>query len=110
YCKNFSSFYRQLVAFIMSSIPVEIFRHVFGHFSNDKSSLFSCLLVNKTWCEIVVSILWSDPFQIVEESHTSLITTYLSCLNLTEREVLDKSGIDLRLLFETKPTFEYAVF
>src|SRR5688572_8117613 len=94
----------------MSSIPVEIFRHVFGHFSDDKRSLYSCLLVNKIWCGIAVSILWSNPFKYINGTSASLITTYLSCLDLNEREILIKSEIDLKLLFEKKPTFEYAEF
>jgi hypothetical protein len=94
----------------MSSIPVEIFRHVFRHFSDDKRSLYSCLLVNKIWCGIAVSFLWRDPFYYIKGTSESLITTYLSCLDLNEREILIKSGIDIKLLFERKPTFEYAEF
>ncbi|CAI2178774.1 19407_t:CDS:1 [Funneliformis geosporum] len=92
------------------SIPVEIFRQVFEHFLKDKHSLFSCILVNKTWCEIVVSILWSEPFQIIKEPSATLITTYLSCLDVNEREILIKSGIDLSNLLKRKPSFEYASF
>ncbi|RIA92304.1 hypothetical protein C1645_765502 [Glomus cerebriforme] len=94
----------------MSSIPVEIFRHVFDHFSDDTSTLYSCLQVNKIWCGMSVSILWSEPFKILKEPSASLITTYLSCLNVNEREILIKSGIDLKVLFERKPTFEYAEY
>ncbi|GBB91654.1 hypothetical protein RclHR1_01900019 [Rhizophagus clarus] len=94
----------------MTLIPVEIFRHVFEYFSDDKRSLLSCLLVNKRWCGIAVSILWRDPFSYIKGTSTSLITTYLSCLDVNEREILVKSGIDLKLLFEKKPTFEYAEF
>ncbi|GET54013.1 hypothetical protein GLOIN_2v1870015 [Rhizophagus irregularis DAOM 181602=DAOM 197198] len=36
-------------------------------FKGDRNSLHSCLLVNKTWCEIIVPILWKNPWKYLEE-------------------------------------------
>jgi len=30
---------------------------------DDKKTLFSCILVNKTWCEITIPILWRNPWK-----------------------------------------------
>jgi hypothetical protein len=32
----------------------------FEELKDDKESLYSCLLVNRTWCEIAVPILWRN--------------------------------------------------
>src|SRR5207237_4758287 len=30
---------------------------------NDNNALYSCILVNKIWCEAAMPILWTDPFK-----------------------------------------------
>ena len=34
---------------------------VIEELQNDRKSLHSCLLVDRTWCEATVPILWNDP-------------------------------------------------
>jgi hypothetical protein len=34
---------------------------IFGELVYDKKSLYSCLLVNRTWCATAVQILWKSP-------------------------------------------------
>ncbi|CAG8649060.1 10700_t:CDS:1, partial [Dentiscutata heterogama] len=94
----------------MSLIPVEILRLVFGLLSKDKKSLRSCLLVNRTWCESVVSILWNDPFQFLNEPSSLIIQTLISCFNESELEVLQNRGINIEDLIMNRPTFDYATF
>ncbi|CAG8460343.1 3941_t:CDS:1 [Funneliformis caledonium] len=63
---------------------------VFDYLRNDRSSLFSCLLVNRLWCRLVIHLIWSDPFAI-DSSDTSLsniIQTYISCLPDTSRQLI----------------------
>ncbi|PKY52145.1 hypothetical protein RhiirA4_469598 [Rhizophagus irregularis] len=31
-------------------------------YCNDISTLYSCILVNRTWCRIAIPLLWEDPF------------------------------------------------
>ncbi|PKY54075.1 hypothetical protein RhiirA4_548017 [Rhizophagus irregularis] len=40
---------------------------ILEEFKGDKNSLHSCLLVNKTWCEIIVPMLWKNPWKYLEE-------------------------------------------
>ncbi|RHZ84821.1 hypothetical protein Glove_74g182 [Diversispora epigaea] len=94
----------------MSVLLVEIFRIVLGILSKDKKSLHSCLLVDRTWCERVVSILWNDPFQFLKEPSAELIQTYILCLPESVRANLQESGINLENTPNHKPTFDYAVF
>jgi hypothetical protein len=47
------------------SLPAECLQHIFAHLSHSKSSLHSCLLVNRLWCVNVVKVLWSQPFHLL---------------------------------------------
>lgn len=47
------------------SLPAECLQHIFAHLSYSKSSLHSCLLVNRLWCVNVVKVLWSQPFHLL---------------------------------------------
>ncbi|CAG8645701.1 5587_t:CDS:1 [Gigaspora margarita] len=94
----------------MSLIPVEILRLVFGLLSKDKKSLHSCLLVNRTWCESVVSILWNDPFQFLKDPSYSIIQTLISCLNESELKILQNRGFNIENVIMNRPTFDYVAF
>lgn len=63
-------------------IPFECLEQVFINLSHhNKSTLFNCLLVNRSWCRQVVPILWSRPFSRLQWKPSSqLIQTYISCM------------------------------
>ncbi|EXX71465.1 hypothetical protein RirG_078330 [Rhizophagus irregularis DAOM 197198w] len=75
---------------------------------HDKKSLYSCLFVNKTWCETVVPILWENPGQYhsYSSSMNKLFKTII--LHLSE-ESRDNLGIDINSITETyqRPLFNY---
>src|SRR4051812_41532212 len=55
---------------------------IFEKLQKDSKSLFSCLMVNRLWCEIVIPILWRNPwhYTINYDNKVSLyyiITFYL---------------------------------
>ncbi|RIA87226.1 hypothetical protein C1645_828109 [Glomus cerebriforme] len=59
-------------------IPTEILQKISSHFTEDISTLFSCILVSRNWCTSLIGILWSQPFHL---SHSPrLIEIYLSFL------------------------------
>src|SRR5947207_10138096 len=62
-------------------IPFECLEQVFIHLLHNKSTLFNCLLVNRSWCRQVVPILWSRPFSRLRWKPSSqLVQTYISCM------------------------------
>src|ERR1043166_120452 len=72
------------------SFPVECINEIFKYFENDKTSLHSCLLVNRFWCRTIVPILWSRSFSLTRNSTNSslcLMEVYLSFLNEEERQL-----------------------
>src|SRR5256885_1288467 len=72
------------------SFPVECINEIFKYFENDKSSLRSCLLVNRLWCRTIIPILWGRSFSLIKNSMNSslgLIEIYLSYLNEEEKHL-----------------------
>ncbi|GES86361.1 hypothetical protein GLOIN_2v113493 [Rhizophagus clarus] len=58
--------------------------------------LFSCLMANRLWCEIVVPVLWRKPWSYAvnyrnNNSLYSVITSYLS----NDKEFLTNKGIKI---------------
>lgn len=95
-----------------SLLPIECWQEIFKNFGNDKKSLHSFLLVNRTWCKMIVPMLWSNPFQLVcqvsrsnnndddeyhEDSFLENFENFDS--NMTELNELDKNGCEIGTSF-----------
>src|SRR6266540_4976462 len=85
--KNFFSFFfflpgDKLFNFmvIITEFPIECLEEIFNNLEKNISSLHSCLLVNRTWCKLIVPILWRWPFFMnIKSPH--FIPVYLPFLN-----------------------------
>src|SRR5690349_8231708 len=86
----------------MITLPNECLIEIFNNFQTKYKTLFSCLLVNRQWCRLIVPILWSEPTEHFDDKR--LIRIYLSALNAEEQALLIPFNIILpsypRLLFE----------
>ncbi|GES74379.1 hypothetical protein GLOIN_2v1788900 [Rhizophagus clarus] len=83
----------------MSKLNNDILFLILEELSGDIKSLRSCLLVNKTWCEISVSILWRNPSGYFKRGSLNLIISHLS--NET-KEYLKSEELLLRNVKENK--------
>ncbi|CAG8561118.1 10739_t:CDS:1, partial [Scutellospora calospora] len=102
------------------SIPIEekqilsneCIQHVFK-FVGDKE-LYSCLFVNKYWCENVIPILWSRPFRNLSPQHQSkLLPIYLACLTPEEKTALKKIFRKIKIKIRVpkyQPTYKYETY
>ncbi|KAF0556874.1 hypothetical protein F8M41_014605 [Gigaspora margarita] len=114
-----------------SSLPSECLSHIFENLSNDRASLRNCLLVNRLWCLNAVTVLWSQPFHLVNvcpskttSSNTCirsqkkrliqcsiLLNIYLSFLSKEEKLTLINNKIKLQQQRNTGGfTFNYVEF
>ncbi|CAG8630444.1 21346_t:CDS:1 [Gigaspora margarita] len=78
------------------SLPPECLREVFEYL--DKGSLYSSLLVNRSWCKVVVPLLWRSPFRTVNGPSletAKVIQTYLTCLCEKSKAYLVSNGVIL---------------
>src|ERR1044072_857935 len=77
------------------------------HLKDDKVSLFSCILINRSWCEMAIPILWSRPFENpMYGNHLTIFWTYVSCLPAEDKQRLSNKGIKLSNP-NRKPLFDY---
>jgi hypothetical protein len=93
----------------MSKLNKDILFLLFEEFQNNSKYLFSCLMVNRIWCEIAIPILWKNPWRYAinyrkRNSLYSIITSYLSN---DIKEFLKKEGI---LISGQSLAFDYLAF
>ncbi|CAB4393348.1 unnamed protein product [Rhizophagus irregularis] len=95
-------------------LPVDCLNDIFEYLEIDRSTLHSCLLVNRLWCEISVRILWRNAldFNLYFKRPSniySILRALIACLPNESKILLynnDNNGI-----FISKPfLFNYASF
>ncbi|KAF0522632.1 RNI-like protein [Gigaspora margarita] len=91
---------------MITLLPDECLLEIFNNFRTNYRVLFSCLLVSRHWCRIIIPILWSEPTKYVDDLR--LIRIYLSALNAEEQALLIPYKISLPTYQKT--LFEYSSF
>src|SRR6266496_5957972 len=83
---------------------------------DDKSTLYSCLLVNRLWCEISIRILWRDVLSVKYTAYhqsdvsSQILNTLISCLPNESKELLQKHEIFISIPISKSPLFNYVLF
>ncbi|RIB13034.1 hypothetical protein C2G38_1767612 [Gigaspora rosea] len=90
----------------MTTLPNECYYLIFNNFQHNYKNLFSCALVNRQWCRVIIPILWSEPKYHFND--TSLIRIFLLTLNVEEQAQLIPFKISLPS--HPKPLFEYTSY
>src|SRR2546430_12700404 len=57
----------------MSKLNRDVLYLIFENFQDDKKTLHTCLLINKTWCEIIVPILWKNPWKFLKKEKEKML-------------------------------------
>ncbi|RIA92955.1 hypothetical protein C1645_820026 [Glomus cerebriforme] len=84
---------------------------ILEYLRDDKSSLYSCILINRTWCSITIPIIWETPFSRNNKNWKTfkIIQTLISCLKEEEiTTLMNKIGHSLEFIM--KPLFYYPTF
>ncbi|KAG9294335.1 hypothetical protein G9A89_001840 [Geosiphon pyriformis] len=77
--------------------------------TSDHKHLFNCLLVNRLWCRIAVSILWRQPFKPEKDHGYKAILVLLKCMDKKERKAIQNRGFKLEPV-KQEPCFLYPSF
>ena len=94
----------------MSKLNKDILFLLFEELQDDSKSLFSCLMVNRLWCETVIPILWKNPWKYdnIDYHHNSslyyIITFYLPD---DIKELLTGLGIQFPPISHQSLLFDY---
>ncbi|RIA90467.1 hypothetical protein C1645_876058 [Glomus cerebriforme] len=100
--------------------PSDCLNEIFEYLEEDIFTLHSCLLVNRFWCEVSVSILWKNVWNVVSTTpyqnyimgisdKATLLHTLTSCLPKESKDLLyDEKIISTPIL--KPPLFNYVSF
>lgn len=90
-------------------IPDDCILNILKFLYKDHKTLFSCLLINKQWCEITVPILWRKPWKLgISTEFWEFITdSLILCLSDYSKQVLHINGIIPSNILSQKPKFNY---
>ncbi|CAB4477821.1 unnamed protein product [Rhizophagus irregularis] len=96
----------------MSKLNKDVLYLIFEGLQDDSKSLFSCLMVNRLWCQTVVPILWRNPWCYDINYYTkkylfAIISSYLSD---DVKESLTRQGIQLLTVSRQLLLFDYLSF
>jgi hypothetical protein len=96
----------------MSKLNEDIFFLIFEELQDDSKSLFSCLMVNRLWCEIIIPILWRNPwcYEINYSNKNYLFAIIASYLSDDIKESLTSQGIRLPSFSHQSLLFDYLSF
>src|SRR5205809_7088503 len=90
----------------MSQLPTDCLNDIFEYLEDDQFTLYSCILVNRSWCEVSVRIFWRN----VLNYSISNFNTLIACLPNESKEILYECGIIISTPTSKSPTFNYASF
>src|SRR5260363_203695 len=90
----------------MITLPLDCYDIIFNNLRHNYKNLFSCALVNRQWCRIIMPILWSEPKKHFK--NIKLIRIFLLTLNSEEQAPL--IPFKLNLPSYPRPLFEYTSY
>src|SRR4051812_15032329 len=97
----------------MSKINKDILFLIFEEFQDDSKSLFSCLMVNRLWCETVIPILWRNPwcYNGINYRNKKYLFFIISCYLFDDiKEFITEQGIQLPSDSNQLLLFDYLSF
>src|SRR5436190_10897551 len=93
----------------MSKLNYDIILLILEKLQNVKH-LYSCLMVNKTWCEATVPMLWENPCPADNTKMIKLAKVIFLHLSEESREILKSKEINLFTETSQRPLFNYISF
>src|SRR5581483_7431120 len=94
----------------MSKLNNDILYLITKELQNDNKTLYSCLTVNKSWCEIIIPILWKDPWKAVKYKKKLLLNIIISHLPKESKNNLRSQRIYPWKILYQRPLFNYISF
>ena|SRR5437764_800256 len=92
----------------MPELNKDVLLLIFEELQYDRKSLHSCLLVKRSWCEVIIPILWRDHTKDLKKIKKSL-SIIISHLSNETKENLKSQGIYISTT-QKKPLFNYIGF
>lgn len=97
---------KDVLSLILEEIVFDKNRFISNLTTIEKKSLYSCLFVNRLWCEVAVPILWKNPWKFIVNSRL-LLNVIILFLSKESQEFLKSQGIYIFSTKYKKPLFDY---
>jgi hypothetical protein len=97
----------------MSILNKDILFLIFEELQDDSKSLFSCLMVNRCWCDTVIPVLWRNPwcYSNINYSNKSYLFIIIACYLFDDiKEFITNQTIRLPLGSKQPLLFDYLSF
>ncbi|GBB91006.1 hypothetical protein RclHR1_01810009 [Rhizophagus clarus] len=95
----------------MSKLNRDIIYLILQELQEDKKSLYSCISVDKTWCEIIIPILWSNPWKYLKiENYKLLFNVIISHSSNNFKNNFSNQKFNFLKDSYQKPLFNYLNF
>ncbi|EXX76889.1 uncharacterized protein OCT59_016002 [Rhizophagus irregularis] len=93
----------------MSKLNNDIFCLIFEELRDDEKTLYSCLSINKEFCEIIIPILWKNPWKFLKKGKERLLlNVIISHLSKESKNNLNQNNIFINSY--QRPLFNYINF
>ncbi|GBB88548.1 hypothetical protein RclHR1_15090007 [Rhizophagus clarus] len=93
----------------MFKLNGDILYLIFKELQDNKKTFLSCLTVNKTWCELIIPILWKDPWKYLKREKL-LLNVIILHLSEESRNNLKNKGFNILTNVYQRPLFNYISF
>src|ERR1043165_1944639 len=96
-------------------LPIDCLNDILENLEKDKTSLRSCLLVNRLWCTVTVRILWRNVWEFIrgrydQRTSSSILGTFIACLPNESKNLLSINKISIPTPTPKSPLFNYVSF
>ena len=91
---------------MVCQLPADCLNEIFDYLEKDETTLHSCLLVNRLWCELSVRILWRDVLNSkcrnVKRPARPILSTLIACLPNESKELLCETKFPFQHLLQNR--------
>jgi hypothetical protein len=97
----------------MSKLNKDTLFLIIEELQDDSKSLFSCLMVNRLWCETVVPVLWRNPWSYngINYRNKNYLFIILACYLIDDiKKFITEQEIYLNLIVVKSHLFDYLSF
>src|SRR3954449_7774258 len=95
----------------MSKLSIDILSIIFEELEKENSTLYSCIFVNREWCQVGIPFLWKNPWKIFNETdwmndnkyqdieirYKTLFRSFLTLMTKEQKGFLKSNGIEFSL-------------
>src|SRR3954454_20218687 len=92
----------------MSYLIEDCLRIIFNDLKEHSASLYSCILVNRFWCQVGVQILWKNPYDTFQRN-SKLYNVIIHLLPTSSKQLLIDNNVTLPD-FSNQPLFNFVSF